>query len=272
MIVWSPSSWALWKQCPTKYRIKKLERWNHPSRKRDNYLMNLAVPGLVVDQLVQLWLYRDQLDDLSWFDDNFEMVWNKVFHETHPKWKTEAACEQSWNEAYDGLQNAVEMLKSLSLEKYDICPQYSFFETMPGQQFALTGATDLLLIWKDSIEAMLIDLKNAHYREKVTKDQLLLYQIGIEQATGLNIIKSGYLIFHRKVNDWKWLTIREHHKEALLSKLADATEQVSRGEFEYKWSYYSCPRYCDARFGCLSFQKLIGKKSQISEDHYCAYI
>ncbi len=30
MIIWSPSSWSLWKQCPAKYRIKQVERWKFP--------------------------------------------------------------------------------------------------------------------------------------------------------------------------------------------------------------------------------------------------
>ncbi len=54
MIVWSPSSWALWKQCPTKYRIMKVERWSNPRQSDDNFYARLAIPGLVVDKLMEL--------------------------------------------------------------------------------------------------------------------------------------------------------------------------------------------------------------------------
>ena len=66
MIVWSPSSYALWKQCPVKYKIKKIERWEKPNRKRDHHLMRLVVPGLVVDQLNSYGFTKEIMIRVGW--------------------------------------------------------------------------------------------------------------------------------------------------------------------------------------------------------------
>jgi len=46
MVIWSPSSWALFKQCPAKYKIKVVERWQHPELKLDQTFAKLAVRDL----------------------------------------------------------------------------------------------------------------------------------------------------------------------------------------------------------------------------------
>lgn len=272
MIVWSPSSWALWKQCPMKYKIKKINRWTEPKRKKDHFLMNLAVPGLVVDRLIQLWFYRNKLEDCIWFEDSFEMIWNEVYHQTHPRWENDTQLNNARNETWEGLKNCVEMLYSLDLPTYSIFPQVSFFEPIEDKPFALTGAADLLLVSKQNDTAILIDLKNAHYREKVTKDQLIIYKLGIEQSWGIHINQVGYLLFNPRVKDWKWFTISPAIQNKLINNIAKATLQVQNEEFDYKWNFYGCPRFCDARFSCDKFQKLIEKKDNVSEDYICSYI
>lgn len=251
MIVWSPSSYTLWKQCPVKYKIKKIERWEKPNRKRDHHLMRLVVPGLVVDQLIQLWFYRGNYDT-DWLDKNFNMIWNKVVSEIRPKWESDDEMMEKLQESKDGLTNAVALLHTLNLDSYAAIIQPSFFEAITDL-FSITGAADLILTSKKDGSSLLIDLKNSYNRNKVTKEQLILYQIGIEKKYGLDIQKSGYCLFNPRVNAWKWFKPNEQHKTNLLLKLNDATDLVLTEKFEHNWNFYSCPRYCEARFGCDKF-------------------
>ncbi len=87
MIIWSPSSWDLWKNCPAKYRIKKVERWLRPDLREDSQFAKLAIPGIVVDKMLQFWLHRNQFHDKCWLNQNLDMVWSMVESEIKPKWR-----------------------------------------------------------------------------------------------------------------------------------------------------------------------------------------
>ena len=263
MTTWSPSSWELWKQCPAKYRIKRLTFGSRPYPKEDRSLAKLAVPGLVVDRLLQLWLCRQQFDDTAWLDDNFEMIWNLVPQEHQPKWASSEEMELSRLETIGGMKIAVAMLSEFDLSDYSILTQPSFREQITSE-FSIAGSADLLLVNKASNEATLIDFKNAHSRERMTKDQLLIYQIGLTNMFTL-FKRCGYLLFNPRVQEWKWFTFTPDHKAALIEKLSQATRHVERQEFDYNWNLFSCTRFCEVRFACEKFQQLIGKQ-RISDD------
>ncbi len=264
MITWSPSSWELWKQCPAKYRIKRVDIWKQALPKEDRSLAKLAVPGLVVDRLLQLWLCRQQFDDTTWLDDNFEMIWNLVSQEHQPKWASSGETELSRCETIGGLKIAVQMLREFNLSEYSIHTQPSFREQITSE-FSIAGSADLLLVNKASNEATLIDFKNAHSRERMTKDQLLIYQIGLERTRSLIFKRCGYLLFNPRLQEWKWFTFTPDHKAALIEKLSQATRLVEKQEFDYNWNHFSCTRFCEVRFACEKFQQLIGKQ-RISDD------
>jgi hypothetical protein len=257
MIIWSPSSWALWKSCPVKYRIKNLERWQHPELKEDQTFAKLAIPGLVVDRVLQFWIHRNQFEDKQWLQDNFEMFWTMVLSEIKPKW-SELESIAIKKETQLGLRSAIYMLEELDLSQYDWLVQPKFFEKVTDD-FSIAGAADLLLVEHDSTNAILIDFKNSHSRERLTKDQLLFYQIGLKKGTPYSFIRSGYLMFNPRLEDWKWFKIDERHEQKLIKSLSEATAKVINEEFDYKWNQFSCPRYCEVRFGCMMFQKLLSK-------------
>jgi hypothetical protein len=257
MIIWSPSSWDLWKKCPVKYRIKKLERWQHPELKEDNTYAKLAVPGLVVDRMLQFWIHRNKFDDKQWLQDNFEMVWRMVLNDVKPKW-SELEAIAIEEETKLGLRSAIHMLEELDLQKYTLLVQPNFFEKVTDE-FSIAGAADLLLVEHDSTNAILIDFKNSHTRERLTKDQLLIYQIGLKKGTPYSFIRSGYLMFNPRLEDWKWFKMDERHEQKLIDRLIEATAKVIKEEFDYRWNNFSCSRYCEVRFGCMMFQRLLGK-------------
>ena len=257
MVIWSASTWNLWKQCPTKFRIKKIEKWQHPELKEDQTYAKLAVPGLVVDRMLQFWIHRNQFDDKEWLDDNFKMFWRMVLNDVKPKWcESEAIAIEE--ETKLGLRTAIHMLEELDLSQYTLLVQPNFFEKVTDD-YAIAGAADLLLVERDSTNAILIDFKNSHTRERLTKDQLLFYQIGLKKCLPYSIVKSGFLMFNTRVEDWKWFKLDERHELKLIDKLSEATAKVVKEEFDYRWNHFSCVRYCEVRFGCPMFQKLLGR-------------
>ena len=263
MIIWSPSSWSMWKSCPAKYRIKKVEKWQHLGNRQDSQSAKLAVPGLVVDKMLQFWLHRNQFNDKSWLNQNFDMVWSLVSSEIQPEWWCEEESEDARSETQRGLNTAIRMLEELILEQYDIHIQPTIFEKIT-EQFSIAGAADLLLVEKETRKAVLIDFKNAHRRENITKDQLIIYQIGLNRKSPLNIVKAGYLMYNHRVEDWKWFKLSKDHENKLLEKLSLATEEVRQNKFDYNWNYYTCVRFCDVRYSCEMFLQFNNKMVRLA--------
>lgn len=259
MVVWSPSSWSLWKSCPAKYRIKKVERWRRPDLREDTEFVKLTIPGIVVDKMLQLWLHRNQFSNKTWLDDNFDMVWAMVNSEVKPTWSSAEEVRRIKDESIKGLFTAVRLLDELHLEKFELYIQPSFFEKMT-EEFSITGAADLLLIEKGTTNGLLLDFKNAHRRQNVTKDQLILYKLGLTRTMPLNITKAGYLMFNPRLEQWKWFKMHKVFEDQLLEKLSLATQAVNQRQFDYRWNYFTCARFCDVRFSCEMFQQLMGKR------------
>ncbi len=236
--------------------MKKLEKWEHPKLKEDAQYAKLAVPGLVVDKLLQLWLHRKQFNDTAWLSENFDIIWSMVQQEKQPKWLSSQESNAARRETTQGLETAVRMLNELRLDQYDLLIQPSFFEQiMP--EFSVAGAADLIAIEKMSRDALLIDFKNAHRRERITKDQLLFYQIGLRPRSSFKIVKAGYLLYNPRLEEWKWFCLTEEHEERLVEKLIIATSEVLERKFDYRWNRFSCVRFCDVRFSCEMFQRLM---------------
>ena len=66
-------------------------------------------------------------------------------------------------------------------------------------------------------------------------------------------------MFNPRLEEWKWFKMDERHEQRLIDKLSEATAKVIKEEFDYRWNQFSCPRYCEVRFGCMMFQKLLGR-------------
>ena len=112
------------------------------------------------------------------------------------------------------------------------------------------------LVDKSTNEATLIDFKNSHSRERVTKDQLVIYQIGLEKSRDVKISRGGYLLYNPRLQEWKWFKLYDGFRRQLLQRLAEATEDVQRKEFPHKWNSFTCMRFCDVRFSCEMFQSM----------------
>ena len=239
MITWSPSSWTLWKECPHKYYLRKIDRKEQRFAERDPALAKLAVPGLFVDRMLQLWLYRNSLHDKDWLQDNMRMVWSMVCNEMNPKWASTEEEAETRDEATQGLQTAVEMLSELRPDRYDLLIQPSFLEQI-SRNLGITGAADLLLVERDRQAGLLIDFKNAHRRERMTRDQLIIYQIGLTRKLSVKVERAGYLLYNPRLQQWKWFKISTAQEEKLLVKLEEATEDVEAARFEPRWNHFTC--------------------------------
>jgi hypothetical protein len=260
MILWSPSSWSIWKECPRKYQLRKLERVQTPFADRDPVLANLSVPGLFVDKMLQLWLHRREFSDTGWLRDNSEMIWRLVSSEAKPKWSGTTEEESIRQEATAGLTNAVKMLQELFLEDDELLVQPGFMERITPD-FGITGAADLLVVRSDH-DSVLIDFKNAHRRERMTRDQLVIYQVGLGRKLGIRIDRAGYLLFNPRLQAWKWFRISRSQEEKYMQRLAEATKGLKAGRFEPNWNHFTCIRFCDVRYSCEIFQRLVGRGKQ----------
>ena len=259
-IIWSPSSWALWKQCPAKFRMKHLNRWSYPKTREDSTLSRLAIPGLAVDKLLQLWLHRNQFHDQEWLQANFDMIWEMVLQEINPIWPPEEA-RLTKDETLSGLVNAVGLLSNLPLQASQRIMQANFFEPI-DEKILITGAADLLLIDEKKQNGILVDFKNNHSRTRMTKDQLVIYQLGLEMKHDIDIHQAGYLMFNPRMNDWKWFNLKNPaHKQKMVDKLIDASEKLIQKQFEYRWNMFTCTRFCEVRMNCELFQEIILKKN-----------
>jgi hypothetical protein len=260
VIIWSPTSWSLWKDCPRKFQLRRLERAQTPFADRDPILANLSVPGLFVDRMLQLWLHRRMFGDTGWLGDNAEMVWRLISSEAKPQWSSAAEADSFKREAIAGLETAVRMLRELQIDEDQLLVQPGFMERITGD-FSITGAADLLIISSDR-RATLIDFKNAHRRERMTRDQLVIYQVGLSRKLSIGIDRAGYLLFNPRIEAWKWFKISQTQEEKYMQKLAKATELVQAGRFDPKWNYFTCARFCDVRFQCEMFQRVAGRRKR----------
>jgi len=192
------------------------------------------------------------------------MIWSMVTAEISPTWSKEEKVVTK-KETIVGLGNAVKMIDGLELAKYRFITQANFFEKL-NDDVAITGAADLLLIEKTRNIGILIDFKNNHSRPRVTKDQLLIYQLGLESKLSLEIERGGYLMYNPRLNSWKWFKLYPVHKQRMVEKLIHASELVSKKEFDYRWNRFTCLRFCEVRFSCELFQSHIKKASYRSNN------
>lgn len=259
MILWSPTSWSVWKECPRKFQLRKVQRIQTPFAARDPILARLSVPGLFVDRMLQFWLHRKKFADTEWLGVNAEMVWKMISSEAGSRWLSAAEEDSVKQEAMTGLQTAVRLLQELPLNNVAIQVQPSFIERIDCE-FGITGAADVLLLPLSNRPATLIDFKNAHRRGRMTRDQLVIYQVGLTRKLAITIEKAGYLLYNPRIEDWKWFRISQSQEQKYLMKLAEATEEVKAGHFEPRWNHFTCVRFCDVRSGCEVFQELIGRR------------
>jgi hypothetical protein len=182
-----------------------------------------------------------------------------VTNELGSRWSSLAEESFIKEESLTGLTTAVRMLRELDLERHTIMVQPGFIERI-SPEFGITGAADLLLVPPGKAAATLIDFKNAHRRERMTRDQLVIYQVGLTRKLSITIEKAGYLLYNPRIKDWKWFRISHSQEQKYLLKLAEATEEVKLGHFDPRWNHFTCVRFCDVRFSCEVFQKLVGRR------------
>lgn len=187
------------------------------------------------------------------------MVWRMVSSEVAPSWTHPAQEVAIRDEAIQGLATAIRMLCDLPLGEVKLLIQPGFMERI-DDEFGITGAADLLLLPPASRPATLIDFKNAHRRERMTRDQLVIYQLGLTRKLSISIEKAGYLLYNPRIEDWKWFRISQAQEQKYLQRLAEATEEVKAGHFDPRWNHFTCVRFCDVRFSCEVFQEIVGRR------------
>jgi hypothetical protein len=187
------------------------------------------------------------------------MVWRMVSSEVAPQWTHPFEEEDIRDEATQGLATALRLLHDLHLSEARLLIQPGFMERIDNE-FGITGAADLLILPRDQQPGTLIDFKNAHRRERMTRDQLVIYQLGLTRKLSISIEKAGYLLYNPRIEAWKWFRISQAQEQKYLKRLAEATEEVKAGHFDPRWNHFTCVRFCDVRSSCEVFQRLVGRR------------
>jgi hypothetical protein len=257
LTLWSASSWATWKQCPLKFRIKNA-RWENPEFRSDTRTAVMAVPGLVVDRLFELWLYRDDFEDLDWLKGNFAMVWAMIRDKRKPKWLNADEEERIRQQT----QRSVLILFDL-LHKHDLFGEkrgiQTDFHMKVSPRIAIAGAIDLWVIRRDG-KLVVVDFKNFGSNSNRSIDQLHFYAMALEKLLGRIPEEAGYVCFHPAYAGHRNVVLRPCDRNKLMVRLERATEQRAAGFSAAKYNEFLCPRFCEVRFGCAEFVKRVKGK------------
>jgi hypothetical protein len=258
-LLWSATSWATWKQCPLKLRLRE-EKWSYPQASADgNCLSALAVPGLVIDRLFELWLHRREFDNIEWLHTNFEMLWALVESKSRVKWLRPIERERTYAQTKRSVNVLFELLHQHQLLNKEMGIQTEFHEKI-GSEIVIAGAIDLWTIRRDGT-LVVVDFKNFGSYGHRSVDQLHFYAIALKRILGREPDEGGYVCFHPAYRGYRKTELRQCDRNKLMVRLARATAARRAGEFPAKYNYIACPRYCEQRFRCELFKKVQNRQT-----------
>ena len=131
------------------------------------------------------------------------------------------------------------------------------FHEMITDRIAFAGAIDLCTMRKDNT-LVLVDFKNFMSARKRSADQLHIYAMAIEKMFGRTPDEAGYVCFNPEFPGYRIRMLRQCDRNKLLARLERATDDRIAGKFKVKYNYFTCPRYCEVRFGgCPAFKRFI---------------
>jgi hypothetical protein len=253
LCMWSPSSWASWKQCPQKWKIRA-DKWNNPHAKPDRRIAVIAIPGLVIDSLFEMWLHRGDYQDREWLDQNYDMVWRMVTAKRKPKWNRPETEEATLlKETAKSVGILYDLLHQHRLLNKEMHIQNDFHEVIaPG--ISIAGAIDLWT-FRDDGTLVLVDFKNARADKHRSIDQLHIYSLAIERSVGAEPDEVGYVCFSPEAPGYQRRELRQCDRQKLMARLERASQDRREGRCSAKYNSFYCPRYCEVRFGCPEFMK-----------------
>lgn len=262
--MWSASSWATWKTCPLKWKIKS-EKWANPHTKSDTRMAVFAVPGLVVDRLFELWLHRRDFEDFEWFEDNFKTVWRLVESKYKPKWTNEDEVKSTKLQTWRSLRVLFDLLHKHELLNETMGIQTEYHELI-DEGISIAGAIDLWTVRPDG-KLIVVDFKNFGSNTHRSIDQLHFGAMALERILGSTPAEAAYVCFHPSYAGYRKVPLRAADRNKLMARLKRATKDRVTGKCPAKYSAYSCPRWCEVRFACDHFLSRSGLKDQIVEEN-----
>jgi RecB family exonuclease len=235
-----------------KFKIKAA-KWTKPKTKPDRRTAVLAVPGLVIDTLFEMWLYRREFTNGDWLKDNYDMVWDMTVAKRRPKWSRPEEADRVRKQTFESIRILYQLLHKHDLLNEEMGIQTAFHELI-ADQIAIAGAMDLWTLRKDGT-LVLVDFKNFCSPRPRSTDQLHFYAMALKQILGCEPDEAAYLGFHPDSPGYRHRKLRHCDRQKLLARMERATEARACGEFKAKYNGYSCPRFCEVRFGCPEFLK-----------------
>jgi hypothetical protein len=260
-IMWSASSWATWKQCPHKLFLRE-QKWSRPGEKRDSRMAVMAVPGLVVDRLFELWLHRREFTNTAWLRENFDLVWEMVVGKARPKWSSEEERVCIKGQTQRSVTILYKLLHEHQLLNKEMGIQTEFHEPV-AEGISVAGAIDLWTV-RPNGAMVVLDFKNFGSNSHRSVDQLHFYAMALKRVFGREPEEAGYVCFHPAYAGYRKVALRQCDRNKLLSRIAKATIAKRSDEFPMKYSYVTCPRFCDVRFACEKFRSVASVRLQVA--------
>ena len=253
--MWSASSWAMWKQCPHKLQLRE-QKWSTPRNKPDSRSAIWAVPGLVVDKLFQLWFYRREFYNKEWLQDNFDLVWEMTLDQKRPKWMDEDEHNYIRVRTQKSVAILYKLLHQHELLNEKIGIQTEFHEPI-SDGISIAGAIDLWSIRNDG-KLVVVDFKNFGSNSHRSVDQLHFYAMALKRILGREPDEAGYVCFHPGYEGYRKAVLRPCDRNRLLARIKRATVEKQSGNCPAKYSFVTCPRFCEMRFQCTTFKQKSG--------------
>jgi len=254
-IMFSSSSWATFKSCPHRLWLRE-QKWSMPNQRPDCRLASLAVPGLVIDKLFELWLYRREFENYEWLTNNFSLVWRMMLEQKRPKWVSDHEHQCVRRQTQSSVQILYRLLHQHDLLNDQMGVQTAFHESV-GDGVSIAGAIDLWCIRKDNT-FVIVDFKNFQSGTRRSVDQLHFYAMALKRIVGREPDEAGYVCFHPGYSGYRKTVLRQCDRNKLLARLARAVQARREDKHPMRWNPVSCGRYCEQRFACEEFRKRTG--------------
>ncbi len=220
-------------------------------------MATLAVPGLVIDKLFELWLYRAQFDDLDWLKRNFDMVWSMTADKQKPKWIDADHEAHIKHQTQRSVLVLFGLLHEHGLLGEKIGIQTEFHVTV-ADGISIAGAIDMWSITRDN-RLIVVDFKNYGSASHRSVDQLHLYALALEKIMGRAPDEAGYVCFHPRFPGYRKTTLRPCDRNRLLARIRRATEERIIGKCKAKYNAFTCPRFCEVRNACPIYLEMTGR-------------
>jgi hypothetical protein len=268
-------SFSMYRECPQKYIMAAVGR--RKPVKKDNFH---AITGSVVHSLWEDFTKGVKSGTFCWDDRDFfrghvQPYYDRFVESNWVDWPTQRVDPTDFRThalplIQRSVDNAYEMLSAQGLIPHPpelVHPEFSFVTPHAGGAIQLSGRTDLIFEYDDSIK--IVDYKDVKDASKINWRQTVWYTFGLEPLFKKPVAEAGYLL--TKLNEWAWRNPNgkarndsqgRSYREVLWAEILDVVTKIRRERFEARVSRFHC-NYCPVKDACPEYWTYAGKQQSL---------